>query len=677
MCGISGLLFNPGDERDPQAGVRSMNAALVHRGPDDSGQWVDRDAGVALGHRRLSILDLSAAGHQPMRSGSDRYVLVFNGEIYNHGDLRVALGDVAAWRGHSDTETLLAGFERWGVRGTLERAIGMFAIAVWDRSTRRLLLARDRMGEKPLYFGWSGRRFVFASELGAIRALEGFDAPVDRDVLALYLRHGFVPAPWSIHRGLYKLLPGTILEVAPDAVRRDCWPGESGPAVPLTTDGLSLTRYWSLADAQRAADTAPFEGDEEEAVDQLDTLLRDAVGRQMVADVPLGAFLSGGVDSSAIVGLMQAQSARPVRTFTIGFGERGYDESAHAAAVASHLGTAHESVALTAADALAVIPEIASVYDEPFADVSQLPTLLLCRMARREVTVALSGDGGDELFGGYNRHLWAQTMQRRLRPLPGPLRVGLGAALAAASPDAWDRVHRRLEPLLPRRLRIAQPGVKLHKLARRLRAADDCGRYAATISHGDEAAFALGDRDAGLSLLADVAADPGASMRADQATMFGDALVYLPDDVLVKVDRAAMHASLETRVPFLDHRVVELAMRLPMSMKIRNGRGKHVLRRVLDRYVPATIIERPKMGFGVPIGGWLRGPLRPWANNLLDEGRLRSAGFERPEALTGLWRQHLAGERDAQASLWSVLMFLVWRERTGLGYRATVHEVER
>lgn len=668
MCGFSGLLLPKlVAQADLESLVTRMALAIVHRGPDDAGAWVDADAGVALGHRRLSIVDLSAAGHQPMTSSAGRFVIAFNGEIYNHQDLRaelLAAGSAPTWRGHSDTETLLAAFECWGVESTLQKAVGMFAIALWDTREHTLTLARDRFGEKPLYYGWAGqgdaRAFVFGSELKALRAYPGFDNRVCRQALAQYLRFMYVPAPRSIFEGIFKLEPGCLLTIKgkppADAPEQPPRPG-------VQHGSLTIRRWWSLSDAVEAGARNPVT-DEAEALSLLEKKLSHAVNLQSLADVPLGAFLSGGVDSSAIVALMQQQSSRPVKTFTIGFDEAGFDESPHARAVAQHLGTEHHEMRVTAQMAQDVIPTLPWMYDEPFADSSQIPTHLVCRAARQHVTVALSGDAGDELFGGYNRYFWGPRIWNRLSWMPYPLRQSLGNVVAAVPVGAWDALG---APLNRGSGGVTRIGDKLHKLASRLRTVhgmDDLYRSLVSEWH-DPAALVLAEGGTPLhepqSLLDDALPATGMGQQP-LPMMYRDSMTYLPDDILCKVDRAAMATSLETRVPFLDHRVVELAWQLPLHMKIRGNVGKWALRQVLYKHVPRELIERPKAGFAVPIGQWLRGPLRDWAEALLAEPRLRAEGYLNPAPITRAWQEHLSGRFDHTAKLWSVLMFQAWLE---------------
>jgi asparagine synthase (glutamine-hydrolysing) len=659
----------------------SMANALRHRGPDDLGLWLDESAGIALGHRRLAILDLSPAGHQPMVSACGRYVMAFNGEIYNHQELRSELGGLglsslsrndgaggAGWRGHSDTETLLAGIVTWGLEATLKRCVGMYAIALWDRQDKTLSLARDRLGEKPLYYGWVGdgenRAFAFASELKALRAYPGFASRVCRQALAQYLRFMYVPAPRSIYQGIYKLEPGCILTVAGSPPAR----APSDPLRPGQELGsLRIDRWWALGDvvAQGAGNAEP----EEVLLPQLECTLAQAVQDQSLADVPLGAFLSGGVDSSTIVALMQKQASEsgsaPVQTFTIGFDEAGFDESPYARAVAQHLGTQHHEMRVTAQMAQDVIPALPWMYDEPFADSSQIPTHLVCKAARQHVTVALSGDAGDELFGGYNRYFWGPRIWNRLGHLPPVLRRALGASLQSVPVPLWNTLGK---PFMGKQDGVARLGDKVHKLADRLQHVNNLNDlYRSLVSEWSDPAALVRNADGGAVIEpANLLDDPLPLHGLEQdplPMMYQDAMTYLPDDILCKVDRAAMACSLETRVPFLDHRVVELAWCLPLHMKVRGNTGKWALRQVLYKYVPKELIERPKAGFAIPIGQWLRGPLREWAESLISEQRLLSEGYLRPAPICQAWTEHLSGKRDNTAKLWSVLMFQAWLEK--------------
>ncbi len=638
MCGLSGYW-----QGEPPSSMRDvatkMADKIAHRGPDDKGIWVDEDAGIALAHRRLAILDLSCAGHQPMMSASGRYVMVFNGEIYNHLDIREQLGK--EWRGHSDTETLLAGFERWGIERTLKKTVGMFAIALWDREQKMLTLARDRMGEKPLYYGFQGKAFLFGSEMKSLKVHPEFAGEIDRDVICLYLRHCYIPAPYSIYKGIKKLPQGSYLQL------------------PLGTDAAytaSPKSYWSMADVISHA--VPFQGSDADAIAALDSQLRQSVGLQMMADVPLGAFLSGGVDSSTVVALMQAQSDRPVQSFSIGFEEPGYDEAHYAKAVARHLGTEHTELYVSSAEAMALIPRLGQIYDEPFADSSQIPTFLVSQMAKAHVTVSLSGDGGDELFGGYHRYLLAGAWGG-IEKLPFGLRKIIGGGINSVSPASWNCLFRQIGRIKPL---PAHMGDKFFRLASRLQTVDGIGElYYSLISEIDNPDAAVIGANQPASWLSET------GMKSDfkdarAHMMYMDAMTYLPDDILVKVDRAAMANGLETRVPLLDHRLVEFACRLPMDMKIRDGTGKWILRQVLYQYVPHQLIERPKAGFSIPLANWLRGPLHDWAEALLAEARLLQEGYFNAGHVRGKWQEHLSGSCNHQYFLWNVLMFQLWLE---------------
>jgi asparagine synthase (glutamine-hydrolysing) len=663
MCGFVGFLNGKFQGDSIDVAVESMADTLYHRGPDDSGVWTDHEAVAALAHRRLSILDLSSAGHQPMLSSSGRYVIAFNGEIYNHLELRkeldcrvssaLAMSGINRWRGHSDTETLLAAFESWGVAVTLSKTVGMFAIALWDRQTRTLSLARDRFGEKPLYYGWVNSAFVFGSELKALRAYPEFNNSVCRDSLSQYLRFMYVPAPLSIYRGIYKLEPGCLLTLKGTLPL-------TAPSHPLSADSVyesvSVSRWWSMADLVEKCLKDPLR-DEAAALELLEQRLKASVQLQSLADVPLGGFLSGGVDSSTIVALMQQQSSRPVKTFTVGFEEAGFDESPHAKAVADHLGTDHTELFVRVSEARDVIPQLPQMYDEPFADSSQIPTHLVCRAARQQVVVALSGDAGDELFGGYNRYFWGLRMWDKVSWLPFAARRVLGNAIQRVPVDGWDALSS-----LGSGRDVVRLGEKAHKLAARLssvRTMDEL--YLSLVNEWqqfDALVPGASGTFTGLPSLPDVPMDD-----ARAKMMYWDSLTYLPDDILCKVDRAAMAISLETRVPFLDHRVAEIAWRLPMSMKIRGNEGKWALRQILYRHVPRELIERPKAGFGIPVGQWLRGSLREWCEALLDPSRLLREGFFDPVPVRKIWHQHLSGRYDWTGRLWSILMFQAWLEQ--------------
>ena len=650
MCGIAGFLqFRSSSASELEARARRMADQLVHRGPDDSGLWTDPASGAAFGFRRLSILDLSPAGHQPMCSASGRYVIVFNGEVYNFGECRAELEKLGhSFRGHSDTEVMLEAVEHWGLEPAVRRFVGMFAFALWDGRDRVLHLVRDRLGIKPLYYGFSRGILLFASELKAIRAHPDFTPQIDRDALTLLMRHGYIPAPYSIYQGIAKLPPASAISFPASA-------DESGV----------LARpqfYWSLGDIAERGEREPFTGSDEEARAELDRLLRESVRLRMIADVPLGAFLSGGVDSSTVVALMQAQSGRRVKTFTIGFETQDYDEAAHARRVAAHLGTEHTELYLTPEETRAAIPKLPEMFDEPFADSSQIPTHLVSALARRAVTVSLSGDGGDELFGGYTHYTRAPWVRRRLGWIPFPLRRALAAGLAWPGVAAYNRVPGGRRQFFSEHSRPGTAGEKIHKLAQALAARGPWELHQHFSSHWRSPAdLVLGGQERP-TVFTDPSRRPAVLDFAGRM-MTADALMYLPDDILTKVDRASMAVSLEARVPILDHRVVEFAARLSLRLKIHQGQGKWLLRQVLYRYVPPALIERPKQGFAAPIGLWLRGPLRGWAEALLAEDRLRSEGYLRPEPVRQIWKEHLAGDRNAQDLLWDVLMFQAWLER--------------
>jgi asparagine synthase (glutamine-hydrolysing) len=632
MCGISGFLAGGELPAEHSRTLDAMTNALAHRGPDDRGTWADEAAGVALGHRRLSIIDLSPEGHQPMHSASGRYVIVFNGEIYNYRELAAELRTIGiGFRGHSDTEVMLAAVEQWGFEQALRRANGMFAIAMWDRADRRLHLARDRVGKKPLFYGWAGSTLLFGSELKALIQYPEFAPRVDPGALALFLRHDYVPAPWSILQGVYKLLPGTVLSLdRGDAVR--------GAA--SHSPRAQSRHYWdplevlgnSLASRVRCSAT--------EARKELDGLLRDAVALRMHADVPLGAFLSGGTDSSTVVALMQAQASRPVRTFSIGFDDPRHDEAGRARAVARHLGTDHTELYVSGVDALSLVPELPRMFDEPFADSSQIPTALVARLARRHVTVALSGDGGDELFCGYGRYMRALRVWRWHRRIPRLLRSALLAPLGGhADREARDS---RLAQLAGELATDSAAAIYLNRVSR-WRFPDNVVRGA----HEHVTPFT----DATLRPATDDTA---------HALMYLDFVTYLPEDILAKVDRTTMAVALEARAPLLDYRVVEYAFRLPLSMKLRGGEQKWLLRQVLRQYLPEALVDQPKRGFGAPVDGWLRGPLREWATELLDPARLAREGHFEVAPVSAIWNEFLAGRRKWHTHLWNILMFQEW-----------------
>jgi asparagine synthase (glutamine-hydrolysing) len=644
MCGIAGILLAP-HAADPRrlAAVEAMTAALHHRGPDGGGIWIDGGAGIALGHRRLAIVDLSEAGYQPMVSHDDGLVMTFNGEVYNFAGLRSELEALGhRFRGHSDTEEMLAAFESLGIETALQRFAGMFALGLWDRRGRILHLVRDRLGKKPLYVTVVGGALLFASELKALLAFPGFQPVIDAKALAAVLRYGWVPDEQCIWEGVFKLPPGTMLSIRADDL-------ETGSHAALRQ---RLHCWWSLAEVAEKGQQQLLTLEAPELENELDRLLRLAVRERMVADVPLGAFLSGGIDSSTVVALMQAQSSRPVRTFTVGYREAQYNEADDAFRVAQHLGAEHTELRLTPTEACAVIPDLPRIWDEPFADESQIPTLLVAQLARQHVTVALSGDGGDEGFGGYRRHLMAPHLARIFRLPPKPRRAAASALLMLGS-ETLERLVRSLP--VPAPLRRGLSGYNPQKLVQLLAAVDERDLYERLISLGSAAALTEPrDHADGVPPLSNLATH----------LMYRDMAGYLPGDILVKLDRASMAVSLEARCPLLDHRVIEFAWRLPTAVKIRNGKGKWPLRRVLRRYLPEVLFERPKQGFNVPIGGWLKGPLRDWAEELLARPRLRSEGFLDAASVQICWQEHLSGQRDRTYELWAILMVEAWLNTT-------------
>ena len=649
MCGLTGCWMKKADA-SLHASVEKMSQMLNHRGPDAGAVWVDEREGIGLGHRRLKVIDLSENGAQPMHSACNRYVLVFNGEIYNHHTIHADLEKCELapnWRGHSDTEILLAGFVAWGVTATLQRAVGMFSFALWDKKKRRLTLGRDRFGEKPLYYGWLGRgndqKFVFGSELKALRAFPGFDNSVNRDALALYFQFSAVPSPHSIFQDIFKLEPGHTLILQSEGFNHRA---------------IKIEPYWQLTDVIDRGASSMIR-DETEAIEMLDSVLRESIEQQSVADVPLGAFLSGGIDSSLITALMQDQSNRPIQTFTVGFDETAFDESPYALAVAQHLGTDHHELRVTSGDALNIIPNLPELYDEPFADSSQIPTYFMCQAARKKVTVALSGDAGDELFGGYNRYFWGRRIWNKFAWLPPGSRRLLGRGISWLSVDTWDAMNH----ILPNRYRINNLGNKAYKMSYRLEKVENLDDlYRSLVMLWPEGKDIVKHSNK-LSTKVDNTNIVENIVEAEQRMMLWDSLTYLPDDILTKVDRAAMGVSLETRIPFLDHRIAELAWRMPLHMKIRDGKGKWALRQILNKYVPSDLIERPKKGFAIPLGQWLRGPLRDWAEDLINEERLKSEGYLNSKLIRETWQQHLSNRYNWPQELWSVLMFQAWLEK--------------
>jgi asparagine synthase (glutamine-hydrolysing) len=647
MCGITGFLDTSESKGHEElcAIAQRMATSLRHRGPEDEGIWADPACGIAFGHRRLSIIDLSSAGHQPMHSSCGRYVITYNGEIYNFKALRQELESSGqTFRGHSDTEVMLAGIAHWGVENAIKKFNGMFALGLWDRQEKTLYLSRDRAGEKPLYYGWAGKTLLFSSELKALHHHPAFRAEIDRGALTIYARHNYIPAPHSIYKGIFKLTPGTLLTIR----------GFGADASPRP--------YWS---AKRAAEDGlgqPFEGSEAEAVSHLDALLNDAVSMRMEADVPLGAFLSGGIDSSLVVAIMQANSGRPVKTFTIGFESSAFNEAESAKAVAKYLGTEHTELYVTPAEAMGVIPLLPTLYDEPFADSSQIPTFLVSQLARRKVTVSLSGDGGDELFGGYDTYLWGRRVQQNIGWMPRPLKAGLAKSLNPLSRFDWNALLGGSSLVVLQNLRRRDLNRVLQKLAGILNVNQREALYRVLCSYWmDPASVVIGAKEPLTPLT-----DPSRRAHIEDfmhVMMYLDTLMYLPDDILVKVDRASMGVSLESRVPLLDHRVIEFAWRLPLAMKVKGNTGKRPLRQLLHRYVPKEFVERPKRGFSVPIHDWLRGPMRPWAEDLLHESRLSREGYFFPAPIRQKWSEHVSGRRNWQPQMWGVLMFQSWLEQ--------------
>ncbi len=643
MCGIAGFLTPPSASSAAQVEhlAQAMGNALAHRGPDDNGIWNDAEAGIGLAHRRLSIVDLSPAGHQPMISADRRYVITYNGEVYNHQTIRPELeARGVRFRGHSDTEVMVEAFSAFGIEPTVKRLIGMFTIGIWDRRDRTLTLIRDRLGIKPIYWAKLGGLFLFGSELKALRTHPGWTARIDRNAIASFMRHNYVPGPHSIYEGVHKLEPGSILTLP--------WGGEP-----------HISRYWDAKSIARAGISSPVEASDAELTDRLETLLKDAIHRRMIADVPLGAFLSGGIDSSTVVALMQTANIAHVRTFTIGFDIPGFDEAPYAAAIARHLDTHHTELTVTSQEARDVIPRLPEMFDEPFADSSQIPTYLLSAMTRKHVTVALSGDGGDELFAGYNRYKLAARMWAGLSLLPRQVRQRIAASIISISPDRWSR----LLSFLPASVRPSQIGDKIHKFASVLGLPDGNAVYRRLVTHWEPSEVMPGTEEY-KGVLWDQEFMKKIPGFLEQMQLM-DLITYLPDDILTKVDRTSMAVALEARVPLLDHRVVEFSWQLPQTAKIRGNTTKWLLRQVLDRHIPKHLIDRPKMGFGVPLGEWLRGPLRDWAETFLDERRLREAGLLDAKRVRQYWREHLDGGRNWQYLIWDVLMLETWRERWG------------
>lgn len=634
MCGITGFwdLRQRASVEQMSYITTKMSDTIQHRGPDDHGLWVNQQSGIGLGHRRLSILDLSEEGHQPMQSESRRYVIVFNGEIYNHKEIRVQLEQqrlAPRWRGHSDTEIMLAAFEAWGIEQALKKFVGMFAIALWDTKMQILHLIRDRIGEKPLYYGWADKHLLFGSELKSLKAHYAWNQEIDKNSVDMMMRFNSIPTPYTIYKDVFKLEPGNIFTIKADGT-------------------TNLTSYWSLADIIANPTRKRDYKNTADAINDLESVLSAAVKLQMVADVPVGAFLSGGIDSSAVVALMQLHSTSPVRTFTIGFESKHYNEAAYAKQIANHLRTDHTELYLTPSDMRAVIPNLAKFYDEPFADSSQVPTYIVSRLTKTKVKVSLSGDGGDEVFGGYNRYTMVPAIWKKVSFLPLNVRRKIARSIHAISPNVWNKMF----------FTRKNAGDKLHKLANILDSSSQHEIYQRLISHW----YGRDQLVPGAEELINTKKEELSEINFIEAMMYMDTLRYLPDDILVKVDRAAMAVSLETRMPFLDHRVVEFGWSLPLNMKIKNGNKKWLLQQMLQKYVPKSMIERPKMGFGVPIDQWLRGPLKEWASDLLSEGSLSKHGLLSTSRISEKWKEHLSGTRNWQHHLWDVLMFQSWYE---------------
>jgi asparagine synthase (glutamine-hydrolysing) len=652
MCGIAGFWRNTSDQNTDwlEETASAMANTLVHRGPDDTGIWVDETIGIAFGHRRLSIIDISEAGHQPMISADGRYVISYNGEVYNFMEIRQQLKKMGHFfKGQSDTEVMLAAFVQWGVEMAVKKFNGMFAFALWDRRDRLLWLARDRIGEKPLYYGVQNGTLFFASELKAIRAHSDFAPEIDRDALASFLRFSYVPAPHSIYRGIKKLLPGHML----------CLKS------PLSENNPQS--YWSLEEVMHASNRDPFSGSDEEVVGELEKQLKKTVRSRMVSDVPLGAFLSGGIDSSTVVALMQAQSDRPVNTFTIGFHEQEFNEAVHAKKVAEYLGTNHTELYVTPQEAMDVIPKLPEMYDEPFADSSQIPTHLISTLSKKHVTVALSGDGGDELFAGYNRYLIAERLWKVVKYMPSDMKNKIAGLLTGFSPDNVERFYSKVDGILPRKMKVSRPAEKFQKMTRVFQTAStpqEIYKRIVSIIHTPESFLVSGCE---LSTLLDDESSWKENNDLVSAMVFLDLMTYHPDDILHKVDRASMAVSLETRVPYLDHNLIEFIMSFPLKMKIRNGSSKWILRQVLYRYLPQDLMERAKMGFAVPVGDWIKGSMREWAESLINERRLKKEGYFKEQTVGKMWQQHLSGKYNHTHELWNILMFQAWFERWGNG----------
>mgnify|MGYP001345641291 CR=1 FL=1 len=648
MCGIAGFISPNLSENSLKETITLMISKLEHRGPDDKGIWFDYSSGIALAHSRLSIVDLSKAGHQPMISSCERYLIVFNGEIYNHKLLRKKLPDWIIWKGNSDTETLINGISHWGLEKTLSKTVGMFAFAVWDREQKKLTLARDRFGEKPLYFGFRGKTLIFSSELKSIEAFPDTSPNIDMNSLEMYLRYGYIPAPLSIYKGIHKLIPGNYLEFS----MKDFYAG----LIP------SSKKYWSLESIIKKKQAYPFLGSNKDAIDHLESLLRETISGQLLGDVPVGAFLSGGIDSSTVVSIMQSQSRNALNTFTVGFEEVEFDESKSAKIISSLIGTNHSELIVSPNDAMRIIPDLAEIYDEPFSDVSQIPTYLISKFAANRLKVCLSGDGGDELFCGYSRHIVGPRIWRILNKIPYSLRKAIAYFIHQISPTTWDNFYYLFEVFLPNHLRINLPGLKIYKISDLINSETLYEVYLSLLSSWSSPQNILLNYDSSLNNSSFEFCNLNLHDSHHQM-MYFDSKNYLPNDILVKLDRAAMASSLETRLPFLDHRIIEFAWSTPLEMKLKNSRSKWLLREVLKKYLPENLIDKPKRGFTVPIGDWLRGPLKYWANELLDEKNISSQKYFSYNSIKTKWDEHISGKHDWSKQLWTILMFQSWLQK--------------
>ena len=646
MCGITGFYSKTSSNFNNI--ILKMNSAITHRGPDSNNIWQDKNSGIVFGHQRLSILDLSTAGNQPMVSNSGRYIITYNGEIYNHLEMRKELNKInlnIKWKSNTDTETLLEALELWGIKKTLKKIVGMFAFGLWDKRNRSLILVRDRIGEKPLYFGWQGKGdskvFLFGSELKALKVHPEFSREINRDAIALQLRHNYIPDPYSIYKDIYKLLPGHYLELTEDNLKKNFLPT---PKI-----------YWSLTKSAIYGNNNQLTQSDESIQSDLEKRLKLSVKQKMISDVPLGAFLSGGIDSSTIVALMQSQSNHPIKTFTIGFNEDDYNEAQHAKKIAKHLGTDHTELYFSSKTAMEVIPKLSTIYDEPFSDNSQIPSFLLSQLAKKDVKVALSGDGGDELFCGYNRYMSTNNWSKKFNSVPISLRKILAYAIKLISQKNWNKLFK----LLPGLNQHINYGHKIHKGAKALEANKLSDLYYILISHWQNPTEVVTNSKESQTFFSEFKPEL-LNFNNHQKMMMLDLITYLPNSILVKVDRASMASSLEARVPFLDHELIEYSWKIPHSLKFRNGKGKWILRQILNNYVPKNLTERPKMGFGIPLGSWLRGPLRDWAENLLNEKRLTQEGYFNPKLIRNKWHEHLSNKYNWQHDLWNVLMFQAW-----------------